>query len=91
MARRPVAPKPKPVYEFPTMQACEESEPLPSGAHHRAEVTVWPPRGNEHPPSQRGRCTRCGCHLPLYGANDPQQSDIEVVVLQSERKVSKAS
>ena len=83
MAQRPPAPKITKLFEFDTKEECEESDPLPSGAHHRVIVKVWPPprsREGEHNPSLRVRCTRCNCHATLYGNNNPIQSDWDVVL-----------
>ena len=82
MARRPIPMKvPKP-YQYASMEECEES-----GNVHRAEVKQWPPprsRTGEPNPFLSTRCTRCGCHLLVYGDNDPENSGIEVVVLEKE-------
>ena len=85
MARRPIPPKPVRPFEFETIEECEES-----GKLHRAEARVWPPprsRAGEQTPHLSTRCTRCGGHLLVYGDNNPDDSGIEVVVLENEGKV----
>ena len=87
MARRPIPPKPPRLYEYASMEECEES-----GTLHRAEVKQWPPqrsRSGEANPHISTRCTRCGCHLLVYGDNDPENSGIDVVVLEKEHAGSK--
>jgi len=82
MARRPIPPRVPPRYEFSSIVACEES-----GKLHRAEVKTWPPprsRSGEANPYISTQCTRCGGHLLVYGDNDPEQSGIEVAVLEKE-------
>ena len=83
MARRPLAVKPKPQYEYASMQECEES-----GVRlHRLETKQWPPKSlhGEPMPHAAGLCTRCGCNLIAYGHNDPEQSGLEVVVLEGRK------
>ena len=80
MARRPIPPKPTRPYEYETIEECEES-----GKLHRAEVKTWPPprsRAGEPNPFISTRCTRCGGHLLVYGDNDPDNSGVEVIVLE---------
>jgi len=82
MARRPIPLRvPKP-YEFSGYVECEES-----GKLHRAEVKTWPPprsRSGEPNPYISTQCTRCGVNFTVYGDNDPEQSGIEVAVLEKE-------
>ena len=84
MARRPIPEKKPKSHEFQSIEECEES-----GKLHRAEVKQWPPprtRSGEANPFVSTRCTRCGGHLLVYGDNDPDNSGIEVIVMESERK-----
>ena len=83
MARRPIPVKPVRPYEFETIEQCEES-----GTLHRAEVKTWPPprtAAGEPNPYVSTRCTRCGGNLLVYSNNDPENSGIEVVVLEKEK------
>jgi len=75
MARRPVKPKPIRPYRYETLEECEEA------GLHRAEVTQWPPPrlSGEARPHLSVRCALCGCHLLVYGDNDPEQSGVEVI------------
>lgn len=87
MARRPIPPKVPRPYQYATIEECEES-----GNLHRAEVKTWPPqrtRTGEPNPFTAARCTRCGCNLLAYGDNDPDNSGIEVVVLEKEPHIVK--
>lgn len=71
------------------MEECEESDKY--NGLHRIEVTTWPPRpkGDEPHPTTSSRCTRCGCWAIVDKDNDPEQSGIEVVVLEREKRGAK--
>lgn len=87
MARRPIPPKAVKPYKYLTLEECEES-----GELHRAEVKTWPPqrsRSGEPNPHLSTTCTRCGAHLLVYGDNDPEQSGIEVSMLEKEQVAGK--
>ena len=87
MARRQIVSKPVQPYKYQSDTECEES-----GELHLAEVKQWPPqrsRSGEPNPHISGRCSRCGCHLLVYGDNDPAASGIEVKVLDKEQPVGK--
>ena len=87
MARRPIPVRPVRPYKYETIEQCEES-----GELHRAEVKTWPPprsRAGEANPFLSTTCTRCGGNLLVYGDNDPNQSGIDVVVVEPESKLVK--
>lgn len=85
MARRAIAPKPQRQYPYQSDTECEEA--METGGRHLLEVKTWPPqrtRAGEANPYLSGRCARCNCHLLVYADNDPEQSGIEVKVLEKE-------
>lgn len=88
MARRPSTPKPVKPYLYDSHVECEDPENA-TGGLHLAQVKQWPPprsRAGEANPALSTRCVRCGCHMLVYGDNDPMISGFEVQVLEPERR-----
>ena len=88
MARRPSTPKPVKPYLYDSLADCEDPDNATKGLH-LAQVKIWPPqrsRSGEANPNLSTRCVRCGCHMLVYGDNDPDVSGFEVQVLEPERR-----
>ncbi len=94
--RRPARPRPEPSkYRHQTdthagaeraIDKCETDET--TGGLHRVEVSVWPPRrkrGQIADDSVAHHCVYCGCVCVLYPDNKPEESGIDVVVLEPKR------